>query len=189
MLAMRVCGADLAFSSGLAVPALVSGGVNGRQRLDPTATTPRPPSANRRGERRGVVGVKLRQSSQVTSALWEDEPMTSWKSLLALLFVSACAVENPNPQKEAQVRAQAQALAPKPVRITDAEAEKKLAGVKLSEPRLCDGGCWDRDPALFTDLDAFIRSECAKDPSACPRAPSDGALSAQAQAGEAGQVR
>ncbi len=79
--------------------------------------------------------------------------MTSWKSLLALLLVSACAVEHPDAQK-------AQAQAPQPVRITDAEAEKALVGVRLSEPRLCDDSCWDRDPALFTDLDAFRKSEC-----------------------------
>ncbi len=113
--------------------------------------------------------------------------MTSWKSFIALLLVNTCAL-NPNPEKEAQVRAQAETLAPKPVKITHAEAQKKVAGVKLAEPRLCDDNCWDRDPALFTDLDAFTRAECAEDPSACPRAPSDGALHARGQAGE-GQVR
>jgi hypothetical protein len=101
--------------------------------------------------------------------------------------VSACALETPGALKEAQVRAQA--LAPTPVRITHAEAEKKLAGVTLSEPRLCNDSCWDRDPALFTDLDAFITSECAKDPHVCPRAPSEGALPAHGQAREAGQAR
>lgn len=115
--------------------------------------------------------------------------MTSWKPLLALLCVSACAGENSDAQKEAHVRAQAQALAPKPVRITDAEAEKKLAGVKLAEPRLCDESCWDRDPALFTDLDAFIKSECAKDASACQRGASGGAPPAKGHRGEAGRVR
>jgi len=115
--------------------------------------------------------------------------MTSWKSLLALLFVNTCAVENPDPQKEAQVRTQASALAPKPVRISDAEAEKKLAGVKLSEPRLCDESCWDRDPALFTDLDAFRRSECAKDAIDCPHGASGGEAPAQGPAVQAGQVR
>lgn len=108
--------------------------------------------------------------------------MTSWKVPLALLLVSACAVAHPDAQK-------GQAQAPKPVRISNTEAEKKLAGVKLAEPRLCDESCWDRDPALFTDLDAFIRSECAEDPSACPQAKSDGALPKQGQAGGAGQVR
>lgn len=101
--------------------------------------------------------------------------MKSWKSLLALLFVSACTMESSGTQKEAQVRAQAQALAPKPIRISDAEAEKKLAGVKLAEPRLCDESCWDRDPALFTDLDAFQASECEKDASTCPQRASGGA--------------
>ena|SRR6478735_2160797 len=78
--------------------------------------------------------------------------MTTWKSLLALLLlVGACASEHPDAQT---------AQAPAPVRVSDAEAEKALAGVKLSEPRLCDESCRDRDPALFTDLDAFRKSEC-----------------------------
>lgn len=103
--------------------------------------------------------------------------MTSWNSLLALLLVSACGAENSDAQKEAQVRAQAPMLAPKPVRITDAEAEKKLKGVKLAEPRLCEESCWDRDPALFTDLDAFRESECAKNANTCSRGASGGAPS------------
>ena len=115
--------------------------------------------------------------------------MTSWRLLLALLFVSACAGENSDAHKEAQVRAQAPARAPKPMRITDAEAEKKLAGVKLAEPRLCDESCWDRDPALFTDLDAFMKSECATDASACARGASGGAPPAGGHGGEARQVR
>lgn len=43
--------------------------------------------------------------------------MTSWKSVIALLFVSACAGESSDAQREAQVRARALALAPKPVRM------------------------------------------------------------------------
>jgi hypothetical protein len=78
--------------------------------------------------------------------------MTSSKSPLALLLMGACAWEHPEAQKK-------QARAPTPVRISDAEAEKALVGVKLSEPRLCDESCSDRDPALFTDLDAFRKSE------------------------------
>lgn len=110
--------------------------------------------------------------------------MPRLKSLLALLPVIACAVERPDAQP-------ALAQAPTPVRITDAEAEKALIGVKLSEPRLCDDGCWDRDPALFTDLDAFRNSECegSKETSACPHAASKGSNPGQGQAGEAGQPR
>jgi hypothetical protein len=96
--------------------------------------------------------------------------MIRWKWLLSLLSVSSCALETPSPQqKEAEVRAQARSLAPTPVRMSDAEAEKKLAGVKVGEPSLCDDSCWDRDPSLFTDLDAFIASECetGRDPKAC----------------------
>lgn len=115
--------------------------------------------------------------------------MTRLKPLLALLFVSACAGENSEPHKEAQVRARAQSLAPKPVRVTDTEAAKKLAGVKLAEPRLCDESCWDRDPALFTDLDAFIQFECAKDASACPRGGPAGAPPVKNHRPQAGQVR
>jgi hypothetical protein len=117
--------------------------------------------------------------------------MRSWKSLvLASVFVSACAGENSDGQKEARVRMQARTLAPRPVRVADSEAEKKLAGVKLGEPRLCDESCWDRDPALFTDLDAFIKSECAEDAGACPRiAPSGASPRGASPRGDAGKVR
>jgi|SRR6478609_1178410 len=89
--------------------------------------------------------------------------MTTWKSLLALLLIAACAVEHPDAET-------VQAQAPTPVRISDAEAEKALVGVKVSEPRLCDESCRDRDPALFTDLDAFRKSDCeaTKGTGPCP---------------------
>jgi hypothetical protein len=104
--------------------------------------------------------------------------MTTWKPLPALLLVGACAAEHPDAQT---------AQAPTPVRISDAEAEKALVGVKLSEPRLCDESCRDRDPALFTDLDAFrtSESEAKKGTGACPGAAPGGAASRQGQAGEA----
>jgi hypothetical protein len=107
--------------------------------------------------------------------------MTTWKPLLALLLMGACAAEHPDAQM-------AQAQAPTPVRVSDAEAEKALVGVKLSEPRLCDESCRDRDPALFTDLDAVRKSECeaTKGTGACPGATPGGAASRQGQAGEAG---
>jgi hypothetical protein len=69
--------------------------------------------------------------------------MRSWKWLPAMLFVNACSAASPDTQeKEAHVRAEARARAPRPVRISDAEAEKKLSGIKLAEPRLCDDSRW-----------------------------------------------
>lgn len=107
--------------------------------------------------------------------------MTTWKSLLAVLLVGACSAEDPDAQT-------AQAQAPTPVRISDAEAEKALVGVKVSEPSLCDESCRDRDPALFTDLDAFRKSECEAmtGTAACPGAAPGGAASRQGHAGDAG---
>lgn len=116
--------------------------------------------------------------------LREDEPMTSLKPILALLLVTACAVEHPDAQPPP-------AQAPKPIRITDAQAEKALVGVELSAPRLCDQSCWDRDPALFTDLDAFRKSECegSEEASACARAAFENAHDDHGQARDAGQLR
>ena len=89
--------------------------------------------------------------------------MTSWKVVVILLFVSACAGERPEAHR-------LQSRAPKPVKVPDAEAERALAGVKLSNPVLCDESCLDRDPALFTDLDAFREAECREgDASACAK--------------------
>ena len=75
--------------------------------------------------------------------------MRSSNPLLALLLVTACAVERPEPQKPGQER---------PVKVSDAEAEKALGGAKLAKPRLHDESI-ARDPDSFVDLDAFIKSE------------------------------
>jgi hypothetical protein len=89
--------------------------------------------------------------------------MKSWNIpllLLVLTFLPACAVDAPETQKASQEQ---------PVRISDAEAEKALGSAKAAAPRLHDPAIY-RDPSLFVDLDAFIRSEKEGKPSIAPKA-------------------
>jgi len=108
--------------------------------------------------------------------------MKSWRiGLLALTLLPACAGDALEPQTRSEER---------PVRVSDAEAAKALGSAKPAEPRLHDPSV-NRDPSLFVDLDAFIKSEKQAKPSIAPNAagtkphaPTDSAVN-EGRAGEA----